>query len=162
MSDLFLDTEVRWSVPYIARRCVESGYDDEVLERVFWVEVFPEGIGNLTQVAGEWAALALDEKALIKRANEDKVPWLMRRATGWMVEREWLGVRAVTKLLRERPELEAAFNVLGRRYFEGTTSSEVPLEVLREAWALYAPICEAMLSDDEKPSHAARLALTGA
>ena len=46
MSDLFLDTETRWSVPYVARRCAESGSDDEELERIFWGEVFPEAIPN--------------------------------------------------------------------------------------------------------------------
>ena len=65
MSDMFLDTEVRWDVPFVARRCAESGYDDETLERIFWVEVFPEAIGNMLQVAGECAGLTLDEAALI-------------------------------------------------------------------------------------------------
>lgn len=151
MSELFLDTEVRWTVPFIARRCVESGYDAEVLERVFWVEVFPEAIGNLTQVAGEWAGLPLDEKALVKRANEDKVPWLLRRATGWMVEKEWLAVREVTKWLRERPELEPALNVVGRSFFgsEGT-QPEVDAALLAEARSRYEPWCRSMLSRDER------------
>lgn len=166
LSELFLDTEVRWSVPFVARRCVESGYGAETLERVFWVEVFPEAIGNLQQVAGEWAALALDERALVKRANEDRVPWLARRASGWLVEREWLAVREVTPWLRERPGLEAALDVLGRRYFEAPTREvgargDVPPGLLRDAWARYEAVCRAMLLDDERPSHEARaLAVT--
>ncbi|MGV3621933.1 MAG: DUF7079 family protein [Archangium sp.] len=148
MSDLFLDTEVRWSVPYVARRCVESGYDAEVLERIFWVEVFPEAIGNLLQVAGEWAGLVLNEKALVRRANENKVPWLSRRATGWMVEKEWLAVREVTKWLRVRPELEPALNAVGRRFFGGTAEDHPLFE---EARRLYEPLCRSMLLEDEKP-----------
>lgn len=161
MSDLFLDTEVRWSVPHLAKACVESGYDAETLERIFWVEVFPECIGNLTQVAGEWAGLALDEPALIKRANEGNVPWLKRRAFGWMVAKEWLGARAVTVWLREAPELLGAFDVIGRRYFDSLTVSAEWIETVRpflpEAWSRYEAVCESMLLDGEQPPHAARV-----
>ncbi len=155
MSDLFLDTEVRWSLPRLAKRCVESGYDAEALERIFWVEVFPEGIGNLTQVAGEWAALSIDEAALIKRANEGSVPWLKRRAFGWMVAKEWLVVRALTAWLRGDPrgDLLRALDVLGRAYFDGHVNAE-EVEAVRpllvEAWARYEPLCQSMLLDDEQ------------
>lgn len=111
MADLFLDTETRWSTPFIAARCVESGYDDEALERIFWAEVFPEAIGNLLQVAGEWAALDLDEQALIRRANSGAIPWLSRRAHGRMVEREWLLTRTLTAWLREVKEAERPTHV---------------------------------------------------
>lgn len=88
MSGLFLDTEARWAGPWVARRCAPSGSDDEVLERNFWAEGFPEAIGNLLDVAGEWGALTLDEAALVRRAHHPGVPWLQRRA------------RAVRSLLR--------------------------------------------------------------
>ena len=163
MSDLFLDTETRWSVPYVARRCAESGYDDEVLERIFWAEVFPEGIENLLQVAGDWGMLKLDEPALIKRANHGSIPWLTRRAHGWMVQDSWLATRQVTGWLRELPGDERllrvrALDLLGRRFFEnpGSASLMVTPErvaevraVIEEEWKRYEPLCRAMAGKDE-------------
>jgi hypothetical protein len=164
MGDLFLDTETRWSVPFVARRCAESDYDDETLERIFWAEVFPEAIDNLLQVAGEWGMLSLDEAGLIKRANHGSIPWLTRRAHGWMVQDSWLAARQVTGWLRELPEAERetrvrALDLLGRRYFELPESlslvatpermNEV-LAIAREEWARYEPVCRAMRGDDEK------------
>lgn len=164
VSDLFLDTETRWSVPYVARRCAESGYDDEELERIFWGEVFPEALPNLLQVAGEWGVLALDEAALIKRANHPSIPWLSRRAHGWMVQGTWLAVRQVTAWLRDSPA-EArdarvnALTLLGHRFFNEpdkaslVATPERVREVLataREEWRRYEPVCRAMLGADEK------------
>jgi hypothetical protein len=165
MSDLFLDTETRWSVPHVALRCAESGYDDEALERIFWAEVFPEGIGNLTQVAGEWAVLELDEAALIKRANSGSIPWLTRRAHGAMVQDEWLGVREVTAWLRaysgeERTKHLRALDTLGRRYFEEpeTETSASAIERVKELnetarleWKRYEAVCQRMLLANESP-----------
>ncbi|HEY1087796.1 MAG TPA: hypothetical protein VGE37_08880 [Archangium sp.] len=163
MSDLFLDTETRWSVPYVARRCAESTYDDEVLEHVFWGEVFPLAIGNLLDIAGEWAALQLDEEALIKRANHPSIPWLTRRAHGWMVEQSWLAARAVTPWLRglhedDRHLTVRALDLLGRRFFEDVgreslTASQARfdecLEVARKEWVRYEPVCRAMAGKEQ-------------
>ncbi len=163
MSDLFLDTETRWSVPYVARRCAESGYDDEALERIFWAEVFPEAIGNLLDIAGEWGMLKLDEQALINRANHGSIPWLTRRAHGAMVQARWLAARQVTSWLRElradeRETRVRALDLLGRRYFEEPTRESLvasPIrmkEVLglaREEWVRYEPVCRAMLGEEE-------------
>ena len=163
MSDLFLDTENRWSVPYVARRCAESGYDDETLERIFWAEVFPEAIENLLQVAGDWAMLALSEPALIKRVNHGGIPWLTRRAHGWMVQDKWLAARQVTVWLRDLPDEERqlrvrALNLLGRRFFETPDKESLVatplrinevLSVAREEWARYEPLCRAMLGEGE-------------
>ncbi len=163
MSDLFLDTETRWSVPHVARRCAESGYDDEVLERVFWAEVFPEAIGNLTQVAGEWGMLKLEEQALINRANHGSIPWLSRRAHGWMVQDSWLAARKVTEWLRPMGDVERvahvkALDVLGRRFFEeperdslvASAAMKEVASIAREEWKRYEAVCRAMLGDDEK------------
>lgn len=172
MSDLFLDTEVRWNVPWVALKCAESGLDDEALERVFWVEVFPEAIPNLLQVAGEWGVLSLPEAALVKRANSGSVPWLTRRASGWMVEKEWLAARALARWLREVPTDERAkwvraLDVLGRRYFEDVTVTpltqtperiEEVRPLLEEGWKRYGPLCRAMLLGDEASTHEARAA----
>lgn len=165
MSDLFLDTETRWSVPYVARRCAESGYDDETLERIFWGEVFPEAIPNLLQVEGEWGLLSLDEAALIKRANHHSIPWLARRAHGWMVQDSWLAVRQVTAWLRELPP-EArdarvnALTLLGHRFFTEPEKDSLVgsaerfrevLTIAREEWLRYEPVCRAMLGPEETP-----------
>ncbi len=168
MSDLFLDTEVRWSVPHVAFACVASGLDDETLERIFWAEVFPEAIGNLTQVAGEWAMLKLDEAALIKRANSGSIPWLSRRAHGSLVQDSWLAVREVASWLRadaleERKQHVQALDLLGRRYFEtpGQESSFATAErfaalqdVARVEWARYEAVCQRQRLGAEPP-HAA-------
>lgn len=164
MSDLFLDTETRWAVPYIARRCAESGYDDEALERIFWGEVFPEAIPNLLQVAGEWGLLALDEAALIKRANHHGIPWLARRAHGRLVQDSWLAVRQVTAWLRGLSDDElsskvSALTLLGHRFFEPpqqsclmATPERVRLvrELAKVEWVRYEPVCRAMLGAAEK------------
>ena len=169
MSDLFLDTETRWSVPFVARRCAESGYDDEALERIFWAEVFPEAIGNLLQVAGEWGMLALDEQALINRANHGTIPWLSRRAHGTLVQKSWLATRQVTAWLRGVPEEElktrvTALDLLGRRFFEAPESPSLVatpermkavLAIAREEWARYEPLCRALSNDDEAEARSA-------
>jgi len=165
MSELFLDTEVRWAVPGIARKCVESGHDDEALERIFWAEVFPKAIGNLTQVAGEWTGLNLDEAALIKRANSGSIPWLTRRAHGGLVQREWLAVREVAGWLRaiplERRELHArALTLLSHRYFAAHTDEAFGelVELAREEWRRAEPLFRRLLEEDEAATHDARVA----
>ena len=164
MSDLFLDTETRWSVPYVARRCAESGYDDELLERIFWAEVFPEAIPNLLQVAGEWGVLALDEAALVKRANHHGIPWLTRRAHGRLVQDTWLATRQVTAWLRGLGDDELTSRVnalllLGHRFFEPPEKSclmatpervQALRALAQEEWVRYEPVCRAMLGADEQ------------
>lgn len=60
LSDLFLDTDVLLSVPYIARTIVETGYSiDEAEEMLRW-DVRPAFYGNLLSVAGEWAGWPAD------------------------------------------------------------------------------------------------------
>jgi hypothetical protein len=68
MSQLFLDTEVRWAVPSVARVAAESGYDDAELERIWKFEVTPEFAGNLWQVAGEWGFFEVDDDRMMARA----------------------------------------------------------------------------------------------
>lgn len=170
MSELFLDTEVRWYVPTVARHCAESKYDDEQLERIFWAEVFPEAIGNMLQVAGDWAMVTLDEEALIKRANHGSIPWLKRRAHGWMVEKTWLATREVTGWLRDLPTEEQlirarALDLLGHRYFEAPEKQSLVatpervdevLDVAREEWKRYEPVCQRLLIEGAEPKSAGR------
>ena len=172
MSDLFLDTEVRWNVPFVARRCAESGYDDKTLECIFWVEVFPEAIGNMLQVAGEWAVLALNKAALIKRADAGKMLWHRRRLCGWMVESVWRSVCAVTQWLRPldeplRTQFVDTLHLCGRHYFEtpGTPIPDIWIEtanttheILSDVWQHYESVCRSMLLDNEAPTHDDRAA----
>ncbi|SDR51174.1 hypothetical protein SAMN05443245_6853 [Paraburkholderia fungorum] len=172
MSDIFLDTEVRWSVPYIANCCAKSGYDDGTLERIFWIEVFPEATPNLLSIFSQWAGLDLDEAALIRRASASKMPWLRRRLNGWMVESSWRSVCAVTQWLRPlddslRLQFVKAFHICGLRYFEAaneTISSisrgeiEGMQEIIGDVWQRYEPVCRSMLLKSEASTHETRSA----
>lgn len=167
MPDLFLDTEVRWYVPWVALACARSGHDEATLERVFWHEVYPEAIPNLLQVAGDWAMLQLDEEDLVRRAEGGGRP--VRPDAAWMVERPWRAALALVPWLRH-PDAEAryrALQMLGYRYFEEPerASGMATPERLREAggavpeaWRIYEPLCRSMLGEEEAPSHAARVA----
>jgi hypothetical protein len=173
MSDLFLDTEVRWDVPFVARACAECGYDDATLERIFWAEVFPEAIGNLRSVIGEWCLLELDEAALIRRAGTSQKSRFLRRLFGAdMVESEWQGVSAITQWLRpldefQRARLVKTLHLCGRYYFE--TPGDWPCSIfeddicaardtLAETWTRYEPLCRSMLLKSEARIHDARAA----
>lgn len=68
MSDVFLDTETRWSMPYVAYVLTASGYSREELDSIWSNEIIPECAWNLLQLAGEWALLVVDETALAERA----------------------------------------------------------------------------------------------
>jgi hypothetical protein len=170
MSDLFLDTETRCYVPHVARLCAESGYDDETLERIFWIEVFPEAIGNLCVLpGGEWGGLILDETMLSRRANAGKMPWLRRCLLGWLVKTQWRGVCALTSWLRplnapQRMQLFHTLRLCTRRYFETPaepllcTFEETTPELLADVWPRYEPICRSMLLRDEASTHEERAA----
>lgn len=153
MSDLFLDTEVRWFTPRVGLTCAESGYDDETLERIFWAEVFPEAIPNMLTIAGEWGMLELSESALVHRANHPSIPWLTRRAHGDMVTDEWLGARHFTRLFRgvdpaERTPVFKALDALVREYFDPPTQRDLPAAELRALerlwWPRIEPLCAGM------------------
>jgi hypothetical protein len=172
MSDLFPDTETRWNIPFIARRCAESGYDEATLEHIFWIEVFPEAIQNMLSIFGEWRALDLSEAALIGRAKAGRMPWLRRQLSGRMVASEWHSVCTVTKWLRplnesRRMQLTKALHLCGRYYFEapgklpfGISEREVDTvrELFPDAWARYEPVCRSMLLTSEASTHDTRAA----
>ncbi len=156
LSELFLDTEVRFFLPSVARDCAASPFTLEVLDRIFWVEVFPEAFGNLLQVAGEWAILTLDEAALVERASRGSVPRLEKWLAQSLVKADWQLTRAMIERLRatavaSRGPLVLAWDVLCHRYFEApAVKLVVPLEpklaTLREAgfslaeeWAWFEP-----------------------
>jgi len=162
MSDLFLDTEVRFYVPRIARICAATSWSLEQLDRIFWCEVFPLAIGNMLEIAGEWGMLELDETELIQRANEASMPTAKRTLHGWMVDSEWRAAGALIERLRTEPAerwppLEQAWDVLGRRYFEDPgTDLLFPVDdklvtlragglAIEDEWRRYEPIARGML-----------------
>jgi len=170
MSDLFLDTETRWDVPLVARICADSDYDDATLERIFWVEVFPEAIPNMLSIFGEWGALDLPEASLISRAKLGRMPWVRQYLWGRMVKSEWRAALDITRWLRpldkdRRTQLVDALRLCGRRYFEapdeplfGVSQEDVDAvrEIMADIWPRYEPLCRSMLLKSETPAQAAR------
>lgn len=69
MSDLFLDTETRWFIPAVAKALLDSGYCEQTLNAIWRHEALPEFGSNLLCVAGEWAALPVNERRLARRAR---------------------------------------------------------------------------------------------
>ncbi len=161
MSEFFLDTEVRWSVPFVGKVCAESGLDDDPLSSIFWCEVFPLVISNLHDVAGEWAMLELPEGALARRASRPEHDQALELESGWMVKAEWAAALAVCRRLRierrERSELlTRTWDTLGKRYLEDLgrkllTDPVPPLMAARAAgvdlqaeWTFYEPLLRSM------------------
>lgn len=161
MSDFFLDTEVRWSVPFVGKVCAESGIDDDTLSSIFWCEVFPLAIFNLHDIAGEWAMLQLPEDGLIKRAQAPAHDRALELESAWMVKAEWEATLVVCRRLRterrDRFQLFArTWDTLGKRYLEdlGRKLLTDPLPQLTEAraggvdlhaeWTFYEPLLRSM------------------
>lgn len=156
LSDLFLDTETRWDMPYCARACVASGYDDETLNRIFWCEVFPAAIDNLLTVAGEWANLKLGDLPLSQPGDITHTP--LRQAHGAMVEDLWEGTLELTRWLREYPEAERPRHVDAWNWFSQMLFQPVPEEswalrfkmlrgALREEWPRYEGLARRLTTD---------------
>ena len=100
LTDLFLDTDVRISYPYVARTLAESPYSMEELRAILDHEVTPVVESNLLDVAGEWAGFD-DEKItreMAKRMGKTRVlPSMVN------LDREWDAVERLTRLLRALP-----------------------------------------------------------
>src|SRR5436190_10451458 len=97
LADLFLDTDVRMSYPYIARTLAESPYSMEDLRRILDDEVTPVVQGNLLSVAGEWAGFDEDwlVQEMTKRLGKPRwMPLLVNK------DRDWNAVAHLTELLR--------------------------------------------------------------
>lgn len=54
-AELFLDTETRWSIPWVALRARQSGRPWGELDAYFWQSIAPTLVFNLYDVAGEWS-----------------------------------------------------------------------------------------------------------
>jgi hypothetical protein len=155
MSDLFLDTEVRWSIGYVARVVVESGYDDEEVERIWKFEVTPEFSANLWAVAGEWALFDIDEARLLQRAVRAASSrpgrwreWRYRAAIG-SSHALWVAVKTLAAVLRASPPESrdprvAAWRSFSHAFFEERLSDimfvESEIDQLRQVAAGGHPI----------------------
>lgn len=60
LSDLFLDTETRWFLPYAAARAVEDGFRWSEVRQILEYELTPVLGSNLLDIAGEWAGFPED------------------------------------------------------------------------------------------------------
>ncbi len=168
MSDLFLDTETRWSLGHCARVCAASGYDDATLDRIFWLEVFPEAISNLRSVAGEWAGLALGDLPLTAPEDAAAGPSLQRRLHGGLVEPSWRVTSALTQWLRPLDDAQRDTCVRAWSLFAHLLFQPVPLDgpwletrdalrpVLPYEWARYRPLALTLAQGDEDLEGAAQ------
>lgn len=174
MSDFFLDTETRWSVPYVGLRCAESGLDDAALDAIFWCEVFPLAIFNLHDIAGEWAMLTLPEQQLIARAERQERDRVNELTSAWMVKHTWDAALVVCRRLRGEPcdrwrALVDVWDVMGKRFLEdvGRKLISDPLPILSKGrgagvdvaaeWRFYEPVLRELVHDDEEKALEARL-----
>ena len=81
LQDLFMDTESEDSYGFIARRCADSKYALEDLERILFNEVFPALSFNLLSIAGEWRGFQTDwlvARILKKHKFGKRAPWVLR------------------------------------------------------------------------------------
>ncbi len=83
MQDLFMDTDVTLSYEFIAKRCAESKYSIDELEKILFNEVLPALRFNMFALpAPEWAGFQTEW--LVKRVIEKhrfgkSRPWVLRR-----------------------------------------------------------------------------------
>lgn len=101
LSDLFLDTDVRLSYPYVARVAAETPYSMDELEAIYRNEVAPIVEDNLLEVAGEWAMFP-EEWLVSAIAARGAEPYVM--LTGAI--HDWQAVAHLTQRLRAMPPEE--------------------------------------------------------
>ncbi len=173
MSDVFLDTETRWSMPAVARVLVESGYSEDQLDAIWREEIVPECAWNLEQVVGEWALFVLDEESLAARAVGKK-PLLERiaRAAGAsppaFLDGQWRAILELREALLalpapERARRSAMWTVFIHAYLEAALETMSFLEhhlgelratgasedELVAAFRDVRPVFRSLLGDDE-------------
>lgn len=186
MAQLFLDTEVRWSVPWVARVAAESGYRDAELEQIWKYEVTPEFAWNLWQVAGEWALLEVDDGRMTGRARRvaahppgRMAEWRYRVAIGSEGHALFVAVTSLAAILRplapeERMARAKAWERASHVYFEeqlsGVTFVDSIVAELRalataghpvQSWVREAlPVFERLLVGRERRTRVERAANT--
>jgi hypothetical protein len=115
MADLFLDTDLRYRIPEIARRCVRAGLTREAARNIWRYEVTPAVWHNLVDIAGEWAYWPREwlipriERA--RRRAHRPPRWsdaLRYHATASAIDPVWCAVERCMDELAQLPPLEAA------------------------------------------------------
>lgn len=85
MQDLFMDTDVTLSYGVIAKRCAESKYGIDELEKILFNEVLPALRFNMFSLpAPEWAGFQTEfvvRRVIEKQRFGKSRPWLLRRYT---------------------------------------------------------------------------------
>jgi len=101
LSELFLDTEVRPQLGYVALACIASGYSEEELQSIWRHEVAPVLLPNMLDVAGEWAAFDQDwlEARIVERRRS-----VLDHAAAWWNDKTWSELRRVMTWLGGWPE----------------------------------------------------------
>lgn len=162
VSDLFLDTETRWELPRIAQVLLASGYDEPELDAIFQWEVVPECVWNLYAVAGEWAAMPIDEARLARRAARRASylrRMLVRMTTPEFLRVQWRAVLDLRALLAELTEpagrsLVRVWSALAHAYLEVRLDDLFTLDsqlvAIRES-GLSRARCETALRDEIAP-----------
>lgn len=105
MSDLFLDTDVSLHRDSTLRVLKASGFDLAALDHIFIAEVYPACIGNLLQVAGEWAGFDRARLIAAIRRRQGRRPFLGRFTI-------WLRWRHARRLVSEWFVLREALDTL--------------------------------------------------
>ena len=111
-AQLFLDTEVRWDVPYVAWEARLSGLDWVALDQLFQNHLIPALVDNLYDLAGEWAGF--DSRWLAQQMPHPPAPyppapaglWRLWRAVKefyhWpRLESDWQDFRSLAHLVLE-------------------------------------------------------------
>ena len=171
MSDAFLDTETRWSIPSNAHVLVQSVYDVEELDTIWCHEIVPECAWNLLQVPGEWALLVVDEDALAARADGKRplVERMMGVASPLFIGGEWRAILALREGLLALPARERAARTTMwttflhlyledslekvsflDRYAESLREKKEAEGALRDAFELVRPTFRTLLTGDER------------
>ena len=100
MTELFLDTEVRWEIPWVAYCCAGSRFPAEALDSIFRDEVAPAMLPNLLEVAGSWAMFRDEyiqsEILTCSRPRPD--------LAGTPLDTQWATCLDLCALLRQLPE----------------------------------------------------------
>ncbi len=100
LSDLFLDTEVRWFLPTCAYQAIKIGLDADELDRTLTEEIAPAVCHNLLSVAGEWAGFELDWLLLQMEAARQH-SWLRRQAVRPLQARYLTPLRTALRTLHQ-------------------------------------------------------------
>jgi hypothetical protein len=167
LSDLYLDTEVRWDLPRLALRMAESPFTRAELERLFKYEVTPVVHTNMLGIAGQWAGFAdgwlhaqIEQHLPETRAMSESALEQRYKKQGH-AHQDWLATLEFYDLLQRLPRdqwimREQIWSAFTRLYFETEPSSEHTVQLFStqekalrlhkaRAWEIFELECEPIL-----------------